>query len=234
MNLFKIELEPKNRILLYFFLMIFLGFLLYCLTVIKDYGGNVACAMLVYIVSVIVMILLLICFCLEIRRIRIELTKVVVRQQSAPFSDAPFSDAPFSAKPQSVLNLKIYDSLDESNQICCLAGKNLHIHSYQNPKEVVKYPLPKEKNRILIRDDRLLDNFLKVTFVEGEKETKKREFELYILNTWSVNDVIMTCFRNGYSFEKIRTLSQKSSTVTYCKIYKPIYADPKNEEDELL
>lgn len=223
MNLFKIELEPKNRILLYFFLMIFLGFLLYCLTVIKDYGGNVACAMLVYIVSVIVMILLLICFCLEIRRIRIELTKVVVRQQYAPFP----------AEPQSVLNLKIYDNQDESNQICCLTGKNLHIHSYQNPKEVVKYPLPKEKNKILIRDDRLLDNFLKVTFVEGEKETKKREFELYILNTWSVDGVIWTCFRNGYSFEKIRTLSQKSSTVTYCKVYKSIYKDTKNEEDEL-
>lgn len=229
MNLFKIELEPKNRILLYFFLMIFLGFLLYCLTVVKGHAGG-ACFMLVYVMVMIVMSLLLISFCVEVHQRWIELkAKIVVQQQSAPFSDAPFS-----AKPQSVLNLKIYDSLDESNQICCLAGKNLHIHSYQNPKEVVKYPLPKEKNRILIRDDRLLDNFLKVTFVEGEKETKKREFELYILNTWSVNDVIMTCFRNGYSFEKNRTLSQKSSTVTYCKIYKSIYADPKNEEDELL
>ncbi len=219
MNFFKIKLEPKDRILLYFFLMVFLGFLLYCLTVVKDYGGNYACFMLVFVVSAIVMILLFSCFCLEVRELK---AKIVVQRY-----------APFPAEPQSVLNLKIYDSLDDSNQICCLTGKNLHIHSYQNPKEVVKYPLPKEKNRILIRDDRLLDNFLKVTFVEGEKETKKREFELYILNTWSVNGVIRTCFCNGYSFEKIRTLSQKSSTVTYCKVYKPIYADTKDEEDEL-
>lgn len=215
MNLFKIELEPKNRILLYFFLMIFLGFLLYCLTVVKDYGGNYSCFMLVYVMIMIVMVLLCVCFCFEVRRIWI------VLQQSEPIP----------VKSQSELNLNIYDSQDESNQICCLTGKNLHIHSYQSPKEVVKYPLPKEKNKILIRDDRLLDNFLKVTFVEGEKETKKREFELYILNTWDVNDVIWTCIRNGYSFEKIRTLSQKSYTVTYCKVYKPIYTDRKNEEE---
>lgn len=129
MNLFKIELEPKNRILLYFFLMIFLGFLLYCLTVVKNSGGYAACFMLVYVMVMIVMVLLCVCFCFEVRRIWI------VLQHSEPIP----------AKPHSELNLKIYDSLDESNQICCLTGKNLHIHSYQNPKEVVKYPLSKEK-----------------------------------------------------------------------------------------
>lgn len=67
MNLFKIELEPKNRILLYFFLMIFLGFLLYCLTVVKDYGGNYSCFMLVCVMIMIVMVLLCVCFCFEVR-----------------------------------------------------------------------------------------------------------------------------------------------------------------------
>lgn len=73
MNLFKIKLEPKDRILLYFFLMIFLGFLLYCLTLVKNYGGNNACFMLVYVMVMIVMSLLLISFCVEVHQRWIEL-----------------------------------------------------------------------------------------------------------------------------------------------------------------